>query len=174
MHKGSKNRYDIIIIGAGITGCMLARQLSFYGLDIAVIEKSSYICSGQSKANGAIVHAGHNERPGSLKSSLCVKGNRMFPDLCRQLGVFFKKTGYVILAFDDREVKTLYRLEEQSRKNGVDVEIISREKLAQLEPNSSPDAISALWVKDAGYTDVHRLVIAAAEHAAVNGVRLYI
>jgi glycerol-3-phosphate dehydrogenase len=164
-----KKTYDIIIIGAGITGCLMARNLSFYGLDIAVIEKSGYVCSGQSKANGAIVHAGHNERPGTLKAKLCVEGNRLFPELCSQLGVFFKKTGYVILAFDDEEIRTIQRLREQSIKNGVDVEIISRERLMEIEPNASPEAICALRVKDAGYTDVHRLVIAAAEHAAVNG-----
>ena len=169
MDQKQNNRYDIIIIGAGITGCMLARQLSFYDLDIAVIEKNGYVCSGQSKANGAIVHAGHNGKPGSLKAGLCVRGNKKFSGLCSQLGVFFKKTGYVILAFDEEEIKTIEKLREQSLKNGVDVDIISTGKLLDLEPNASPRAKCALWIKDAGYTDIHRLVIAAAEHAAVNG-----
>jgi len=135
-----------------------------------VVEKAGYICSGQSKANGAIVHAGHNEKPGSLKARLCVEGNRQFPALCKSLGIFFKRTGYIILAFNEEEIKTIKRLRDQSHKNRVDIEIISREKLAGLEPNASKEAVGALWVKDAGYTDVHRLVIAAAEHAAVNGV----
>lgn len=160
----------MIIIGAGITGCMIARELSFYGLDIAVFEKSSYVCSGQSKANGAIVHAGHNERPGSLKARLCAEGNRKFEEVCRSLGVYFRRTGYTLLAFDREELKILERLERQSRTNGVKVEIINPAKLAEIEPNASGEAVAALRVIDAGLTDVHRLVIAAAEHAAVNGV----
>jgi len=165
-----KKHYDIIIIGAGVTGCMLARQLSYYNVNICVIEKSIYVCSGQSKANGAIVHAGHNEEPGSLKARLCLKGNKMFPDLCKQFGVFFKQSGYVVLAFNEEEIIGIKKLEKQSLVNGVNVEIIDAVRLAEIEPNVSKKAKIALWVKDAGYVDVHRFIIAAAEHAAINGV----
>ena len=165
-----KNQYDIIIIGAGITGCLIARELSFYGLDIAVFEKSSYVCSGQSKANGAIVHAGHNERPGSLKAKLCVEGNKRFKDLCRNLGVYFKRTGYTLLAFDSEELMILKSLEKQSKINGVRTKVLDVAGLIDKEPNASKEALSALHIVDAGLTDVFRLVIAAAEHAAVNGV----
>lgn len=170
MRDNRKKQYDIIIIGAGITGCMIARELSFYGIDIAVFEKSSYVCSGQSKANGAIVHAGHNEIPGSLKARLCVEGNRRFEKLCKSLGVYFKRTGYMLLAFDREELKILERLERQGRTNGVKVEMMGPAALTIIEPNASSEAIAALRVIDAGITDIHRLVIAAAEHAAVNGV----
>lgn len=170
MRDKIKKRYDIIIIGAGITGCLIARELSFYGLDIAVFEKSSYICSGQSKGNGAIVHAGHNEKPGSLKARLCVEGNRKFERLCNDLGIFFKRTGYTLLAFDSEQIKILKRLEEQSKANGVRTKVLDLAGLIDIEPNASREAVSALHIVDAGFTDVFRLVIAAAEHAAVNGV----
>jgi len=170
MRDKIKNQYDIIIIGAGITGCLIARELSFYGLDIAVFEKSSYICSGQSKANGAIVHAGHNEKPGSLKARLCVEGNKNFGELCRSLGVFFKRTGYTLLAFDSEELKILKGLEKQSKINGVRTKVLDAAGLIDKEPNASREALSALHIVDAGFTDVFRLVIAAAEHATVNGV----
>ncbi len=170
MRDKIKNQYDIIIIGAGVTGCLIARELSFYGLDIAVFEKSSYVCSGQSKANGAIVHAGHNERPGSLKARLCVEGNRRFGELCSALGVFFKRTGYTLLAFNSEELKILKGLEKQSKINGVRTKVLDTACLIDKEPNASREALSALHIVDAGFTDVFRLVIAAAEHAAVNGV----
>ncbi len=149
---------------------MIARELSYYDLKIAVLEKSYYVCSGQSKGNGALVHAGHNEKPGTLKSRLCVEGNRIFPEICRDLGVYFKRTGYTILAFNQEESAILKALEKQSMTNGVRVEIISPARLAEVEPNASGEAIAALRVLDTGITDIHRLVIAAAEHAAVNGV----
>ena len=170
MRDKIKKQYDIIIIGAGITGCLIARELSFYGLNIAVFEKSSYICSGQSKGNGAIVHAGHNEKPGSLKARLCVEGNRRFEELCRSLGVFFKRTGYTLLAFNQEELNILKGLEKQSKANGVRTEVLDLAGLIDKEPNASKEALSALHIVDAGYTDVFRLVIAAAEHATVNGV----
>ena len=135
MRDKIKNQYDIIIIGAGITGCLIARELSFYGLDIAVFEKSSYICSGQSKANGAIVHAGHNEKPGSLKARLCVEGNKNFGELCRSLGVFFKRTGYTLLAFDSEELRILKGLEKQSKINGVRTKVLDAAGLIDKEPN---------------------------------------
>ncbi|MEE8324487.1 MAG: NAD(P)/FAD-dependent oxidoreductase [Candidatus Humimicrobiaceae bacterium] len=170
MRDKIKRQYDIIIIGAGIMGCLIARELSFYGLDIAVFEKSSYICSGQSKGNGAIVHAGHNEKPGSLKAKLCVEGNRRFEGLCNDLGIFFKRTGYTLLAFDSEQIKILKRLEEQGKINGVRTKVLDAAGLIDKEPNASRETLSALHIVDAGLTDVFRLVIAAAEHAAVNGV----
>ncbi len=169
---GNIKEYDAIIIGAGVIGCSIARELSYYGLKVALIEKSSYVCSGQSKANGGVIHAGHNEKPGTLKAKLCVEGNRMFPKICRELGVKHRKTGYLVTAFNDTETKTLERLKEQSRSNGVRVEIIGSQKLKKIEPEVSSDALAALWVLDTAIIDVHRYVIALAEHAAVNGVDL--
>ncbi len=169
---GNIKEYDVIIIGAGVIGCSVARELSFYGLRVALIEKSSYVCSGQSKANGGVIHAGHNEKPNTLKARLCVEGNRMFPRMCRELGVQDRKTGYLILAFNDTEIKTLERLKEQSRINGVRVEIIDSGKLKKVEPEAASDALAALWVLDTRIIDVHRYVIALAEHAVVNGVDL--
>ncbi len=164
-------KYDVIIIGAGIIGCSVARKLSFYNLKVGVVEKNSYVCGGQSKANGGVIHGGHNAREGTLKAKFNVMGNRMFSSLCKDLGVGFKRTGLLVIAIESHELEMLEKLEERGKANGVrGVSIISKHELKKMEPNASPRAICALHVPTAGIVDVHRLVIALAEHAAVNGV----
>lgn len=163
--------YDIIIIGAGVLGCSIARKLSFYDKKIAVIEKSSYICSGQSKANGAIIHGGHNSKPHTLKANFNVIGNQMFSDMCKDIGVEYIKTGLLVVAFNKKEIQVLKQLLVRGKKNKVKgLKILGKDELLKMEPNISPNAYGALFVPTAGIVDVHRLVIALAEHAAVNGV----
>lgn len=165
---------DVLIIGAGVIGCSIARKLSFYNLDIAVAEKSSYVCSGQSKANGAIIHGGHNSQPDTLKAKLNVKGNRMFPEFCESLGVDFKRTGLLVIALNKKEQNILGTLHDRGVTNGVNgLKVVGRQELKRLEPNVSQKATGALIVPTAGIVDVHRLVIALAEHSAINGVRYY-
>ncbi len=163
--------YDVLIIGAGVTGCSIARELCFFDIKTAVIEKSSYVCSGQSKANGAIIHGGHNSKPGTLKARLNVKGNSLFSPLCSKLGVKFRKTGLLVIATNVDESLSLNNLLAQGQANGVrDLSIINREELVKIEPNIGGDAKSALLVPSAGIVDVHRFVIALAEFAAFNSV----
>jgi glycerol-3-phosphate dehydrogenase len=170
-----EKQYDIAIIGAGITGCAIARELSFYDLKICVLEKSNYVCSGQSKANGAIIHAGHNEKPYKIKAKLNVEGNKLFPKFCSSLGVKFKKTGLFVIALDSYELKFLEELKEQGNKNGVqNLEILSYSGLLEKESNISKNAVGGLFVPTAGIVDVHKLVIALAEHAAINGVKFFL
>jgi glycerol-3-phosphate dehydrogenase len=163
--------YDILIIGAGVTGCSIARELSFFDVKTAVIEKTSYVCSGQSKSNGAIIHGGHNSIPGTLKAELNVKGNSLFAPLCRELGVKFKNTGILVIAMNPEENLTLNKLLKQGQLNGIkDLRIIDGEELQKIEPNISTNAVSALLVPSGGIVDVHKFVIALAEFAASNGV----
>jgi len=163
--------YDVIIIGAGMTGCIIARELSYFNINMAVVERSSYVCGGQSKANGAIIHGGHDPEPGTLKARLNVEGNRVFPRLCEQLGVSFRQSGIYVVAFNEGECRVLQSLYERGVRNGVKgLKIIDSQEVRASEPNLSEKAVGALSISSGGIVDVHRLVIALAEHAAVNGV----
>jgi glycerol-3-phosphate dehydrogenase len=111
-------RFDVIIIGAGMTGCMLARELSFYRVDVAVMERSSYVCGGQSKANGAIIHGGHDPEPGTFKARMNLEGNAAFQGLCEELGVSFHRTGIWVIAFDGTELAVLRELLARGEGSG--------------------------------------------------------
>ena len=107
--------YDILIIGGGAVGCAIARELSRYQLNIAVLEKEADVAAGTSGRNSAVVHAGFNNRPGSLMAKLCVAGNRGFEALCRELDVPYRKTGKLLVAFDREDLAVLQRLVAQGR-----------------------------------------------------------
>lgn len=163
--------YDVVIAGAGITGTAIARQLSMFKAKVLVIEKSYDIANGATKANSGIVHAGYDAKPGTLKAKLNVFGNSMFDDMCRELGVKFKRTGSLVLAFNDEELETLKELEERGERNSVkDFGIISAEELRSLEPNVSKKAVGALLANTAGVVSPYELAIALAENAKENGV----
>ena len=102
--------YDIAVIGAGITGSAIARELSKYNLKTVVIEKGLEVCQGTTKANSAIVLGGFDAKEGSLKAKLNVEGNSLYKDLCEELNVEFKQTGSLVLAFDDEDVKHIEEL----------------------------------------------------------------
>jgi glycerol-3-phosphate dehydrogenase len=168
---GSLHSYDVIIIGAGVVGCAVARELSAYDLSIAVVEKGSYLCCGQSKGNGAIIHGGHDPKPGTLKATLNVEGTRAFPGLCASLGVTWMNTGIYVVAFDERELGVLRDLHLRAGRNGVPgARVVDSETIRRTEPNVSREALAALSMPSGGIVDVFRLVLAMAEHAAINGV----
>lgn len=100
-------RCDVIVVGAGSVGCAVARELSQYHLDVVVLEKESDVAYGTSGRNSAVVHAGFNNRPGSLMAKLCVEGNRGFETLCRDLDVPYQKTGKLLIAFDEMDMEAL-------------------------------------------------------------------
>ncbi len=163
--------YDVIIIGAGVTGSSVARELSRYDLKVLVLEKNSDVCEGTSKANSGIVHAGFDAKPGSLKAKLNVQGNRMMEDLAKELDFPFKRNGSIVLAFDEAGRPELERLLEQGKANGVEgVEIIDRARLKEMEPNITDTAVAALYAPTGGIVCPFNLTIALAENAAVNGV----
>lgn len=163
--------YDVVIVGAGIIGSAAARELSKYKLKTLVIEKSFDLSDGSTKGNSGIVHAGYDAAVGSLKAKLNVEGNKMYEKLCSELDVPFKRTGSLVLAFDEEEVETLKELYRRGQINGVeDMEIIGEEKLREIEPNISEKAIGALHAKTAGITSPYELAIALAENANENGV----
>lgn len=166
--------YDVAVIGAGVIGSLIARELSRYNVSIALIEKCSDMAMGTSKANSAIVHAGFDAKPGTLKAKFNVQGTAMMSELCKALGVPFKPVGSLVVAFSDDEMKTLDELLERGKANGVPgLEIYDAAKLREVEPSISENAKGALWAPTAGIVCSYELTIAAVENAVVNGVDFF-
>lgn len=162
---------DIIVIGAGVTGCGIARELSRYDWKVTVLERASDVCEGTSKANSGIAHAGFDALPGTMKAKLNVEGNQMMEALSKELDFPFKRNGSLVLCFDEEDRPRLQKLLEQGQKNGVkELRIIEKVELKQLEPNISDDAVAALYAPTGGIVCPFNLTIALAENAAVNGV----
>lgn len=162
---------DIIVIGAGVTGCAIARELSRYEWKVTVLERASDVCEGTSKANSGIVHAGYDAHPGTLKAKLNVEGNIMMEELSKELDFPFKRNGSLVLCFDGKDRPVLQRLYEQGIENGVKgVRIIERGEIKGLEPGISDNAVAALYAPTGGIVCPFGLTIALAENAAVNGV----
>lgn len=165
--------YDICIIGAGVIGANIARELAKYQIRICLVEKEEDVSCGASKANSGIVHGGYSDEPGTLKAELCVKGNRMYEKLNQELNFGYRETGSLVLAFRDEDVKTLEKLYQYGIKNGVGgLAIIDGEKVRELEPYVSKEVKAALYCGNAGVTSPYEFVIALAENAITNGVDL--
>ena len=163
--------YDIVIIGAGVTGAAVARELSRYEANICVIEREEDVCCGTSKANSAIVHAGFDAAEGSLMARFNVRGNEMMEDLARDLEIPFKRNGSLVVCIHKEELGGLQDLYDRGVKNGVpDMKILSREELLEMEPNLSDNVEGALFAPTGGIICPFKLNIAMAENANVNGV----
>lgn len=163
--------YDVVIIGAGVSGSAVARELSRCNASICVLEKEEDVCCGTSKANSAIVHAGYDCVPGTLMAKLNVEGNAMMGDLARDLDIPFNRCGSLVVCTDEKERGGLDLLLEKGKKNGVpDLRIVERDELVKMEPNISDEAVAALYAPTAGIICPFTLNIAMAENANVNGV----
>ncbi|MDO5377866.1 MAG: NAD(P)/FAD-dependent oxidoreductase [Clostridia bacterium] len=161
---------DILIVGAGVMGCALARELGRYEATVTVLERGHDVAEGASKANSGIVHAGFDAAPGSLKAKLNVEGAKMMPALCAQLGVPYRQNGALVVAYSQRERRTLEALLERGRQNGVSgLEMLEREALLALELNANPEAVCALHAPTSGIVSPYELTYALADHAAVCG-----
>ncbi|MCQ2814685.1 MAG: FAD-dependent oxidoreductase [Bacilli bacterium] len=166
--------FDILIIGAGITGSMLARDLSRYKLKVAVIDKENDVGNVTSSANSAIIHSGYDPIPGSLKAKLNVLGNPMFDQICDELDVKIQRIGSLTVALEDEQLPLLKELESRSKENGVNVRLIDSIELKKIEPNISNEAKGALLAESAGIIDPFNLVIHLMENAVDNGVQLFL
>ena len=163
--------YDVIIIGAGVSGAAIARELSRYEANVCVLEKCDDVCEGTSKANSAIIHAGFDAPAGSLMAKLNVRGNEMMDDLCRDLDVPFKRNGSMVVCIHKEALDGLKDLYNRGIENGVkDMRILSREEALELEPNLSDNVEGALLAPTGGIICPFKLNIAMAENANVNGV----
>ncbi len=164
--------YDVIIIGAGVVGAMIARKLSRYNLSVCVLEKENDVGNVTSNANSAIVHSGYDPVPGTLKAKLNVEGNAMFDEIAKDLDVHFYRTGSLTVATSEEQLKMLGDLVIRSKQNGVPVELLQREDVLKLEPNINPNVKAALLAPTAGIIDPFNLVVHAMENAVDNGVDL--
>lgn len=163
--------YDAVIIGGGVTGCAVARELSRYELKVCVLEKEEDVCSGTSKANSAIAHAGHDATPGSLKAKFNVQGSQMMESLSKDLDFEYVQNGSLVLCFAKEDMPALEELLEKGKKNGVEgLEIISGDRAREMEPNLTDTVVAALYAPTGGIVCPFGLTIALAENAADNGV----
>ena len=162
--------YDVVIIGAGVTGCCIARELSRMKLSVLLTDKENDVSCGATRANSAIIHAGYDPEPGTLMARLNVEGNRMAEDICRELDVPFKRVGSLVLAFNDEDRRTIEKLYRNGVANGVPgIRIVERDELRALEPNVSENAVAALLAPSAGIINPWEYALAMAENAVHNG-----
>ena len=165
--------YDIVIIGAGVVGAMIAKELSKYELNVCILEKENDVACGATKANSAIVHAGYDAKEGSLKAKLNVMGSKMMAEVCRDLGVKYINNGSLVIGFNDEDKQTIISLYERGIKNGVEkLEVLDYEKLHKIEPNISKNATCALYAPTGAITCPYELTVAAVGNAMDNGVDL--
>lgn len=161
---------DVVIIGAGVVGSSIARELSRYDLGITVLEKASDVCEGTSKANSGIVHAGFDAVPGTLKARFNIAGSRMMEALSRELDFSYKRNGSLVLCFSKDDIPKLEELKKRGETNGVDgVTILTGDEVRKLEPAVSDEVVAALYAPTGAIVCPFGLTIAMAENAAVNG-----
>ena len=166
--------YDVIIIGAGVSGAASARELSRCAARVCVLEKEEDVCCGTSKANSAIVHAGYDAAPGSLMAKLNVRGNALMGDLAKDLDIPFRRIGSLVVCLSEEDMPGLQALYDRGQANGVpDLRIIYHDELLQMEPNLSEETYAALYAPTAGIVCPFGLNIALAENAAMNGVEFH-
>lgn len=162
----------IIIIGAGVSGSACARELSRYNADILVLEKEEDVCCGTTKANSAIVHAGYDAETGSLMAKLNVQGSQMMEQLSKDLDFHYDRCGSLVLCMAEEDKPNLQALYEKGVANGVEgLEIIDSQRLHEMEPHVSKDAVAALWAPTGAIVCPFGLNFALAENAAVNGAK---
>ena len=168
------NRYDVVIIGAGVVGAAIGRELSRYKLRIAMLEKEEECGFSVSKSNSGIIHPGTQNPPRSLKGRLCVQGNMLMRKLSRELGVDFKEVGGLIVAFNEEEISSLMELKKEAEQFGVpQLKIVDKAWLKENEPNLSSEAKLALYAPTAGIISPYRLTYDLCESAQKNGVEIY-
>lgn len=163
--------YDVVIIGAGVSGSASARELSRYKVKACVIEKAEDVCSGTSKANSGIAHAGFDAKEGSLMAKLNVQGNEMMEDLAEELDFPFERNGSLVICLNEEDVPKLQELYDRGIKNNVKgLKILNREELLEIEPNIVDEACAALYAPTGGIVCPFGLNIALAENANTNGI----
>ena len=162
-------KYDAVIIGAGVVGCAAARELSRYELKILVIDRESDVCEGTSKANSAIIHAGFDAEPGTLKAKLNVQGNALMDRLSDELDIPFKRVGAMVVCYGDDELPKLRNLLERGETNGVKgLKILNRDDALALEPNLADEVYAALYAPTSGIVCPFEMTLAFAENAYMN------
>lgn len=165
--------YDIAIIGAGVVGGMIARELSFYNVSVCLIEKENDVATGATKANSAIVHAGFDAKVGTLKAELNVKGSKMMPQIAKALGVKYINNGSLVVGFNEEDESTLKELLIRGNTNGVEgLKILNRSEILKIEPNIGKEVTCALYAPTGAIICPYDLAVSAIGNAMDNGAEL--
>jgi len=174
LNPATEDCYDVAVIGCGVSGVNISRRLSSYKIKTAVLEKAADVSFGTSKANSGIIHGGFHHNKKYLKARLEIQGNLMFDQLSRELDFPFKRCGIIVVALHRDEMKAVEHLYQQGVENGViGIELCSRERILELEPKLSHDAIGGLYAPGGGIIEPYRFVFALAESAMKNGVHFF-
>ncbi len=164
---------DVVIIGAGVIGATVARELSKYKLKTVVLEREHDVAMGATSANSGIVHAGFDAKPGSLKARFNVRGSLLMEEYCRELGVKYKRNGSLVVGFDEEDLSTLEELLQRGEKNGVSgLKILRRDEILAIEPNIGAGVKYALHAPSGAIVCPYELCMSALGSAMDNGVRL--
>ena len=164
--------FDVVIIGGGVVGCAIFSKLSRLGLNCALIEKENDVGFGSSKANSGLIHAGFDAKPSTLKAKLNVRGNFMYDEIAKKLGVPFIRNGHLVVGNDLTKIQELY---ERGIKNKVpSLKILDQNEIHKLEPNLNEDIKYALYAKTGGMVSSYDLPIAFAEDGILNGGKVYL
>lgn len=170
--KGEIATADVVIIGAGVIGCGIARELAKYELEIIVLDKNMDISEGTSKANNGMIHAGYDSKTGTLKAEMNVKGNLMYSQWADELNFSFKRTGSFVAGFNSEDDAYLDMYYQRGKANGVPgIEIITADEARKFEPNLHHSIKKVLWTPSAGYVEPYEVAEALAENAVDNGVK---
>ena len=163
-------QFDAVVIGGGILGCFAARNLRRWNISTLLLEKEEDVCKGITRANSAIVYAGYDNKPGSLKAEMTVRGNARMAELCEELEVPFSRCGSLLVTYDERSVKQLERKYLNGTKSGVpDLQLLSGAEAEAMEPMLHPGVAAALYAPSTGTVNPWQLGIAAYENALQNG-----
>lgn len=164
--------YDVIIIGAGVIGSSVARELSKYKCKVLVLDKENDVGNVTSMANSAIVHSGYDPAPNTSKAKHNVLGNKMYDLLTKELDVEFKRIGSLTCATNEEELNVIKGYLSRAKENGVEVKLLNREETKRIEPFISDEVIGALYAPSAGIINPFELCVGLMENAMDNGVEL--
>jgi glycerol-3-phosphate dehydrogenase len=164
---------DVVIIGAGVIGAAVARELSKYKLNITVLERECDVAMGATSANSGIVHAGFDAKPGTLKARFNLRGSLLMEEYCKSLGVKYKRCGSLVVGFDEDDLKTLKSLLLRGEENGVSsLKILSGDEVRAIEPNIGAGVKYALHAPTGAIVCPYELCMAALGSAMDNGAEL--
>ena len=166
-------RFDAVVIGGGILGCMLARNLRRWNISTLLLEKEADVCMGITRANSAICYAGYDNKPGSLKAEMTVRGNAQMEELCRELEVTFSRCGSLLVSYDEASMPKPLRKLDNAKENGVHgVKLLRGEEAEAMEPMLAKGVVAALYAPTTGTVNPWQLGIAAFENALQNGAEV--
>ena len=164
---------DVVVIGGGVVGCAIARELSRYSLTVVLLESAPDVAMGTSKANSGILHAGFDAEPGSWKARLNVRGAQLYREISEDLGIPRRRVGSLVVALDEAQRDTLEALRYRGIENGLTgLALWGRDEVLAHEPNLSPDVVGALWAPTAAIVCPFSATIAFAENAIRNGAHI--